>query len=628
MGRPKKDIVWQYYQEMIDKSIKCRFCEKTYKQKHVTKMAKHLMICNKAPFTVKKQMNDIEKRTSTESNENTNTVSELSAVERKENLSEDFAKALFISGAPMSMVDHQLWKFFFEKLNFRLPSRKALASRHLEKIYNETSKKLTDEIAKSPFFHIQCDGWSNIRNEGIINFLISKPEIVFVKSLNTEHNRHTSEYLAAEIEKVIKTYNEKKTVVIIGDNARNLQKSFEILKRKYPWVVTLGCAAHSLNLLCADTMKVPVIKACIDLATEVIKCIKRSQVLTALLNKIRKDKEINGETLKLPCKTRWGSHVAALKSLKVNKAALQILAVHEHNQPTSNVKATILDDGFWTMVDQCVSLMEPITQAILELEGNDYNICKVYMVFKDISSKLQFAFTTTSILETTNVECLMTAIEHRTAQVVKPIHYAAHMLNPKSEGHELTQNQEMEAMEFIYDLANFLNLDCLVDLAQYKGRDGLWGKEFTWKAADNVDAVLWWKGICGSSPLSKVALRILTAPCTSAATERSFSTHGFIHSAKRNRLTTERAAKISFLAYNWNLTNSQTGNLPLANVPNSDSDIDDTFSDDDDDDTQWDFDSVGVITTPDNPQPSTSSSTNRELEFVDVVTNNLSDDDD
>ena len=50
-------------------------------------------------------------------------------------------------------------------------------------------------------------------------------------------------------------------------------------------------------------------------------------------------------------------------------------------------------------------------------------------------------------------------------------------------------------------------------------------------------------------------MRILSAPCTSAATERSFSTHANIHSKKRNRLTKENAAKITFIIYNWNIFN-------------------------------------------------------------------------
>ena len=44
--------------------------------------------------------------------------------------------------------------------------------------------------------------------------------------------------------------------------------------------------------------------------------------------------------------------------------------------------------------------------------------------------------------------------------------------------------------------------------------------------------------------LSKIAASILSLPPTSAAVERSFCRHAWIHSARRNRLTTDRAAEL------------------------------------------------------------------------------------
>lgn len=81
--------------------------------------------------------------------------------------------------------------------------------------------------------------------------------------------------------------------------------------------------------------------------------------------------------------------------------------------------------------------------------------------------------------------------------------------------------------------------------------------------------VSWWKGVCNSSPLSIVAVTILTVPTTSAATERSFSVFGTIHSKTRNRLTSTRAGKISYLKYNWNLKHPENN----PNQESSDSEV-------------------------------------------------------
>lgn len=76
---------------------------------------------------------------------------------------------------------------------------------------------------------------------------------------------------------------------------------------------------------------------------------------------------------------------------------------------------------------------------------------------------------------------------------------------------------------------------------------------FIWNNVAEMGPVVWWKGLCKSKLLSRVAVIILTASCTSAASERSFSTHAHIHSHKGNRLTTDRVARVAYITYTCNL---------------------------------------------------------------------------
>ncbi|CAH0402535.1 unnamed protein product [Chilo suppressalis] len=205
------------------------------------------------------------------------------------------------------------------------------------------------------------------------------------------------------------------------------------------------------------------------------------------------------------------------------------------------------------MVENCIKLLEPITDKIFKLEGNGIFRNEVYMAFKDIKSTFSFAIPDISILNEHNKQDITNAVIRRTNNCLKPIHYAAYLLDRRSQGIELEEEHEVDAMEFIHDVGQSLNIDVGVDLANYRAKQGLWSRPFIWKHVAEMDPVVWWRGLCRSKLLSRVAVRILTAPCTSAATERSFSTHAHIHSHKRNRLTTDRAAKIAFLSYNWNL---------------------------------------------------------------------------
>lgn len=161
---------------------------------------------------------------------------------------------------------------------------------------------------------------------------------------------------------------------------------------------------------------------------------------------------------------------------------------------------------------------------------------------------------------------------------MRPIHLAAHMLDPNTQGQLLNTEEEIEAMRFIGEVASSLKMDNVIsDLADYRSKEGqLWRHSLVWSCVSQVNPVSWWKGICSSSPLSKIAVRILSAPTTSAASERFFSKFSFIHTKLRNRLTTDRAGKLTYISYNWNLMNKQQSPMTHnddSNDQDSDGDI-------------------------------------------------------
>lgn len=99
------------------------------------------------------------------------------------------------------------------------------------------------------------------------------------------------------------------------------------------------------------------------------------------------------------------------------------------------------------------------------------------MVLRDLKSKLEFVLPSIAMLDYKNKENIKNFIEKRVKQCLKLIHYAAYMLDPKFVSIELDYMQETEAMEFICNLAEHSKIDCLADLAQYKGKCFL-GKAF------------------------------------------------------------------------------------------------------------------------------------------------------
>lgn len=70
-----------------------------------------------------------------------------------------------------------------------MPTRKTLSTTLLEMEYLQQKNQVDNAIKESNYLNLQCDGWSNVRNESIINFVITKPEPLFVEFVMTGDNK-------------------------------------------------------------------------------------------------------------------------------------------------------------------------------------------------------------------------------------------------------------------------------------------------------------------------------------------------------------------------------------------------------------------------------------------------------
>lgn len=476
-------------------------------------------------------------------------------------LQEQMAKAIFVTGTPLGLFEHPLWTDFFHKLrpSFKIPNRKLVSTTLLEKEYTAMETEITNRLNDVPNLHLQCDGWSNIRNESIINFVISQPTPFFVKFLETKDNSHDAEYLFEQMDEVVSKYGAEKFFVVIGDNAANVQAALNQLHDKYPHIVTLGCIAHLLNLLSSDIGKCDSVYRIITHFKAIIKKVKKSHKLSALLVTIQKEKNIK-VSLKLPGKTRFGSICISLESLSKNRNALQILAVNDtiKDKIPSRMRNRILSDTFWKNIDTLINILRPVLKANTELEGDGILINKVHSSFQGLENEISNVLHSSNVLTEAEKNKVSLNFKHRKDLAMKTIHLAADFLDPFKRGAKLNAKDSIDAIEFIYETAQNMSLDASVilsEIGKYKNKEDIWSKSFVWTATENMCPLQWWKTFYSETSISKVAIRILSAPISSAATERSNSKFGWIHGLKRNRLTTQRAGKITFLSYNWNLLN-------------------------------------------------------------------------
>lgn len=68
----------------------------------------------------------------------------------------------------------------------------------LLKEYEKINSLLEEQIAAVESVALICDGWSNLRNDSIINFVVTTPFPLLYKIVTTGKELHTGEYILPE----------------------------------------------------------------------------------------------------------------------------------------------------------------------------------------------------------------------------------------------------------------------------------------------------------------------------------------------------------------------------------------------------------------------------------------------
>ncbi|KAF2891499.1 hypothetical protein ILUMI_14674, partial [Ignelater luminosus] len=134
----------------------------------------------------------------------------------------------------------------------------------------------------------------------------------------------------------------------------------------------------------------------------------------------------------------------------------------------------------------------------------------------------------------------------------------------------LSAGEIVQGLQYIDSLARHLsNVDenkVLENLADFRSNSGFWEMQFVQDSAinPNLSPVTFWKGICIECRLRFVAEAVLTMPATSAATEKSFSSYGNIHTKKRNRLSVKCAGMLTYVNHNLKLFSGTADKIKIV----------------------------------------------------------------
>ncbi|CAI5689300.1 unnamed protein product [Oreochromis niloticus] len=444
---------------------------------------------------------------------------------------ECFARAIYATGSPLMVTSNVYWKRFLNVLRpaYIPPTRHALSTHLLDEEFSRVQAKVKQTIDQADCISVISDGWSNIRGQGIINYIITTPQPVFYKSVDTKENRHTGQYIADELKVIINDLGPDKVFALVTDNAANMKVAWAHVEETYPHITTIGCAAHTLNLLLKDIMALKTMDTLNKRAKQVLKYVKGKQVTSATFPSKQKEKN-KSTTLKLPSITRWGGVVIMFDSLLEGKESLQEMAISQS------------------------------VAAIAKIEGDGAILSDVQCLFAELKEEIQTILPTSLLLKAEET-AVVKSLEQRREFCMKPVHAAAYMLDPKYDNGILSGEEINGAYAVITAMSDHLGLDkgkVLGSLAKYQTKQGLWKGDGIWQSCQHISAATWWKGLCESEALAPVASILLQIPPSSAASERNWSLFGNTHTKVRNRLTNVRVARLVGIRANLRLFEPDT----------------------------------------------------------------------
>lgn len=535
-GRPI-DSVWQnfYKIERNGKTCaKCKLCGEV-RSNRAERMKNHIQQCSKNMTSGVKEDEKEEENGSPSNVPKKNNI-ESFIVKTNSNSSHKLdlliGKFFYANNIPFNVAEHQTFLELISTLRpgYIPPSRKALSGPLLDEVVQEIEEATRSVLTGKTVTLIE-DGWSNIHNDPIISTCIhSNGKAYFLNAVDCGSNKKNANYHTEIIQDAITTAKSKyncEVKAIVTDNAKVMEKTRESLEEVNENFLTYGCSSHLINLLGQEVTPDTVIKHVV----KVQKFFRNHHIPAGLLRE-----EQDSVKPQLPGDTRWNSQLHCVESFLRNRPYFQKIVENNENEITKDIAQLIND---YHLYKQCKDLLIQLKPLSLGLD----------ILQKDTATLADSCEVWSNLLKETTLEPYRELIKQRMDQALKPFHFLAYLMHPVYKGRNLTSQQA----EIARNWAEAQIPGCLHLMIAFQAEETPFPVSYFKAKNQNLNAYVWWKGIskCDyftedsiGNRFSNLILQLLSCPASSASIERIFSNFGHIHSKLRNRLGTEKCAKL------------------------------------------------------------------------------------
>ncbi|XP_065664735.1 uncharacterized protein LOC136086367 [Hydra vulgaris] len=474
---------------------------------------------------------------------------------------------------PFNVADHKETKEFFKKQLPRVTVKNSttfaklklpLLYEHIPLLY-----ELEQELPEVDGFALTSDMWTSRANEAYMSLtlhFVNRNFNLIKKVISCKHfpGSHTAVAIAVEIDKQIESLPNVKSEcekVVVHDAAANMRASFP---NSSQLSYSLLCADHAINLVLQKAVEgcKPVQKA-ITKATLLSNKTHRSTLANELIKKACKDVGVAPIKVIAPVSTRWNSNAMMIKSiLKIQpalkhlqnkkydfiptQAELQVLAIpilelfkelsekfSADSVPTIHLICGelfriqhLLTDRVNTSDD--LNIQNFATKLLEQLEQR-FELCGTKQDLYALSHLLHPSFKGAVLHKMNRFNNIETKLIDS--------HLSGNNANRQSTPEESNIIDQTDPLEQLVFETNWKVSDCSSNKTKSNMEEEL-NKYLAMPRPDpkELDILMWWRNSSTSLPLlSKLALKLLCIPVTSASSKRVFSVAGGIVTNQRHK---------------------------------------------------------------------------------------------
>jgi Protein of unknown function (DUF 659)/hAT family C-terminal dimerisation region len=430
-----------------------------------------------------------------------------------------------------------------------LPSRKAIRATTIATELSQHAELLARLRSGGGPVAVAIDGWTNVVQAKVTNVvLLSGGKAYYWRSIANKQEKNTAAWLHEHIEPVLADLIEQgvRIASLIADNEAVNGALFRLLQEKYPFLIQVPCAAHSIQLVVKGCLAQPrwgQVKATVDDVLRQFATYKDAR------QRLQKTQEAAGQrvlALVKPNDTRWSSFLYACERFQLLRPYIGIV------YPQS--------DEFWSELAAAITYLRPFQIATDILQRDAATLYDVFQQWSKLTEHVK-----------AHVEHRVALSELRrrwNAQVNGEATVATAILSLDVDTHAIPSESIEAAQAFIIRFGvQYLRFYRMCDIeedelggllfaqiGQLKARRDRFAKLDENIRVTKISEKEHWSALCVwsfySMELAKVATVLLQVPASEASVERTFSAQDAIHTKKRNRLLDMTVQASMFIAFN------------------------------------------------------------------------------